>query len=139
MGREIKRVPVDFDAPLDKVWAGYLAPDDAPYNDETGEYEGWAPTEPPEGDGWQVWETVSEGSPITPVFPTAAALVDHLSTVGTTWDQRSYSWSPAKGPWRREAAEAFVASGWAPSFIAFGGHGPLLDGARDADKIAAER
>jgi hypothetical protein len=48
----------------------------------------WTGTEPPEGEGWQVWETVSEGSPITPVFPTADALIDHLATVGTTWDQR---------------------------------------------------
>ncbi len=29
----------------------------------------WKPTEPPTGDGIQVWETTSEGSPITPVFP----------------------------------------------------------------------
>lgn len=27
MGREIKRVPVDFDWPFDKVWEGYLRPD----------------------------------------------------------------------------------------------------------------
>ncbi len=28
MGREIKRVPLDFDAPLGEVWTGYLMPDD---------------------------------------------------------------------------------------------------------------
>jgi hypothetical protein len=27
MGREIKRVPLDFDWPLDKVWAGFLRPE----------------------------------------------------------------------------------------------------------------
>jgi hypothetical protein len=26
MGREVKRVPMDFDAPLDKSWAGYDMP-----------------------------------------------------------------------------------------------------------------
>lgn len=26
MGREVKRVPLDFDAPLDKVWKGYINP-----------------------------------------------------------------------------------------------------------------
>jgi len=26
-------------------------------------YTEWTPTEPPEGDGWQLWETVSEGRP----------------------------------------------------------------------------
>lgn len=28
----------------------------------------WRPTEPPVGEGYQLWETVSEGSPISPVF-----------------------------------------------------------------------
>lgn len=28
----------------------------------------WKPTEPPEGEGWQLWETVTEGSPASPVF-----------------------------------------------------------------------
>lgn len=31
-------------------------------------YENWETQEPPEGEGWQLWETVSEGSPISPVF-----------------------------------------------------------------------
>jgi hypothetical protein len=34
-------------------------------------YEAWVETPPPEGEGWQVWETVSEGSPVSPVFATA--------------------------------------------------------------------
>jgi hypothetical protein len=132
MGREIKRVAIDFDHPLDEVWPGYICPDEN-FDDATGEYIDWAPTEPPAGDGWQVWETVSEGSPITPVFPTADALVAHLSTVGTTWDQKAYVGRLAKGPWRREAAEAFVRDGWAPSFAVFGG--VMLEGARDADRF----
>jgi len=32
------------------------------------DYESWAPTAPPKGKGYQIWETVSEGSPISPVF-----------------------------------------------------------------------
>ena len=31
-------------------------------------YEGWEPIEPPEGEGIQIWENVSEGSPVSPVF-----------------------------------------------------------------------
>lgn len=89
--------------------------------------DAWERTPPPAGDGWQVWETVGEGSPITPVFPTAEALVEHLATVGTTWDHE---------PWRRTAAKRFVADGWAPSFISLG-RGPLLAGGNDADLIAA--
>jgi hypothetical protein len=38
--------------------------------------ESWKKYEPPAGDGWQLWETTSEGSPISPVFQTAEALAD---------------------------------------------------------------
>jgi hypothetical protein len=34
----------------------------------------WRPTEPPAGDGWQLWETTSDGSPVSPVFATADEL-----------------------------------------------------------------
>ncbi len=67
--------------------------------------EAWKSQDPPTGKGWQVWETVSEGSPVTPVFETAETLVDHLVSVGT-WDKA----------WTRQAAEGFVhGSGWAPT------------------------
>ena len=67
-------------------------------------YEGWHDNEcydPPAGEGWQVWETVSEGSPISPVFATSDALVTWLIGEG---------YSP-------EASRAFVKQGWAPSMI----------------------
>jgi len=32
-------------------------------------HEAWQPTEPPTGDHIQMWQTISEGSPITPPFP----------------------------------------------------------------------
>lgn len=38
------------------------------------EVEDWEPTEPPEGPGWQLWETTSEGSPQSPVFKTPGDL-----------------------------------------------------------------
>lgn len=41
--------------------------------------EAWKETEPPAGEGWQLWETVSAGSPITPVFATPEALATWLS------------------------------------------------------------
>jgi len=28
MGRELKRVPLDFDHPIDEIWPGYLMPDE---------------------------------------------------------------------------------------------------------------
>jgi hypothetical protein len=57
---------------------------------------------------WQVYETVTEGTPITPPFATAAELVEYLST------QKDFL---GQGPRSRAAAEAFVNSGWAPSMI----------------------
>ncbi|MGN6103996.1 MAG: hypothetical protein ACTHU0_02730, partial [Kofleriaceae bacterium] len=49
-------------------------------------YEEWREYEPPEGPGYQLWETTSEGSPMSPVFSTLEALcahaADHCSTFG---------------------------------------------------------
>jgi hypothetical protein len=36
--------------------------------------EAWRPTEPPAGVGWQLWETVGDGSPISPVHATMEEL-----------------------------------------------------------------
>lgn len=41
--------------------------------------EAWTPTEPPAGEGWQMWETVSEGSPISPVLETPEQLAAWLA------------------------------------------------------------
>lgn len=38
--------------------------------------------EPPKGEGYQLWETVSEGSPISPVFASAEEMIDHLVAGG---------------------------------------------------------
>ena len=71
-------------------------------------YEAWAKIEPPAGDGWQMWETVSEGSPVSPVFASADELV--------AWLVESEGYSP-------QSARSFVESGWAPSLIAVSGVG----------------
>ena len=90
---------------------------------------GWQhPTEPnpPDELGWCLYETVSEGSPVTPVFATAEELIEHLATEGIDWDHK---------PYRREAAEALVRSGHSMgSFVVAGGQ--LFDGARDLDLLA---
>jgi hypothetical protein len=77
--------------------------------------------------GWCLYETVSEGTPVTPVFATAEELIDHLATVGMDYDQQ---------PMRRAAAEALVRSGYsAGSFMTVGNM--LYDGAKDLDLIEA--
>lgn len=130
MGREIKRVPVDFDWPLEKRWWGFENPEQKRCtctintkivpDPDCGLCDGEGITveliPPPEGEGWQVWETVSEGSPVTPVFPTKEALVDYLAANGDTWCQKR-----GENPPSREAAQAFVDGGWVPSMVMVGG------------------
>ena len=41
-------------------------------------HEEWEKQEPPEGDGYQIWENVSEGSPISPVFDTPEKLAQWM-------------------------------------------------------------
>lgn len=79
-------------------------------------HDEWESIEPPAGEGWQVWETVSEGSPVTPVFATAAELVEHLVAGGDAWDRKR----GASG-WSRKDAEAFVRRGGAPTMLGAGG------------------
>lgn len=67
---------------------------------------------PEEMTWFQMYETVSEGTPVTPAFATAEELVDYLVTNGTFWDQHR----GVRG-WTRKNAEAFVKAGWAPTLI----------------------
>ncbi len=87
------------------------------------ENEAWEAKELPIGDWWQVWENVSEGSPITPAFATKEELVDYLVNYG---EQGSGE------VWRREAAEKFVGVGHAFSMVVK--NNEVLDGSKDCDK-----
>jgi hypothetical protein len=66
---------------------------------------------------FQVYETVSEGTPVTPPFATKEELVNYLATYGDFWDQKR-----GHGAWNRITAEKFVADGWAPSMIVTNEH-----------------
>jgi len=61
---------------------------------------------------YQMYETVSEGTPVTPHFATKEELVEYLVRHGEFGDSE---------PWGREAAEAFVKEEWAPSLVITGG------------------
>lgn len=52
---------------------------------QRAEAEAWESIDPPTGDGWQLWTTTSEGSPMTPVFATPEALAEHCETARVSW------------------------------------------------------
>lgn len=47
-------------------------------------YEAWEPTEPTEGEGYQLWETITEGSPQSPVFASLDELCEWCAEHATT-------------------------------------------------------
>lgn len=102
MGREVKRVPLDFDYPLHKVWYGYqigfchegytegcarcrefarvmgipmIKFDYAP-DEPCPDWKKYFKVDPPTGEGFQLWETTTEGAPVSPIFKTAEELAD---------------------------------------------------------------
>ena len=82
-------------------WSGD-PPDRAYYRTYSDEEATW----------FQLYETVSEGTPLSPPFATKEELAKHLAEHGDDWK---------KIPWGIEKATAFVESGWAPSFVVAGG------------------
>lgn len=75
---------------------------------------------------YQMYETVSEGTPVSPVFASLQELEDWLVENG--------DWKPAhwpQGPMSREAASAFCGTGWACSMVITAG-GKTLSGAETA-------
>lgn len=157
MGREIRRVPANWQHPTVKPendpyrhggyqpmydrtfaeaaadwkaefakWEAGERPSYCEGDDRNLEYWEWDSTPPvrdyyrpwsdEEATWFQCWETVSEGTPVSPPFATQEELIEYLATKGDFWDQKRGD--PA---WGRQAAERFVRAGWAPSIIMQGG------------------
>jgi hypothetical protein len=102
--------------PKPEFWEYHGMPPDREY---------YRPWKNEEATWYQVWETVSEGTPVTPPFATKEELIDYLVANGDFWDQKRRQ-EQKQGrhismncePWSRKAAEAFVnGPGWAPSAI----------------------
>ena len=133
MGREIRRVPLDFDFPLDESYADYehdkhrnvCKPGSACYQNEHEDAPYWRDTLP-KGEGWQLWQTVSDG-PISPVFATPEELIDWMSRPVPEhrrlfYAPEAYPPNPGAQGWARETARRFVlGSGWLPSGVIAGG------------------
>jgi hypothetical protein len=78
------------------------------YSGQRADADAWERFEPPAGEGWQLWETVSEGSPISPVFASAEELTRWISELPSS----DLSYAPL------DAARKFITAGWAPSLVA---------------------
>lgn len=143
MSREVKRVQMNFDWPLKKTWWGYLLPPSyvqCEYREEgkhdgcsicygEGYVDGGMKVDPPSGQGYQMWETTSEGSAISPVFETAEELAQWLADTGaSTFADMTTSYESwlamIQGP------------GWAPSAIIASGEG-LMSGVEGIAKLDA--
>jgi hypothetical protein len=84
-----------------------------PTPEQQAAYDAWSPAEIPTGEGWQLWETISDGGPVSLVFDNAEALAVWLSTPSAGRERMS----------SLDAARRFVAAGWAPSGADQGGSG----------------
>lgn len=96
-------------------WAG-SHPDRDDYVDYKDEEPTW----------WQAYETVSEGTPVSPPFETKEELIQYLADNGDFWDQKRCKepkWAslwggiPGVSAWGIEKATAFVNAAWAPSMV----------------------
>lgn len=162
MGREVRRVPPNWDHPktIDddgqerlqpmydqtfadavKEWkegyaaweAGdrpfYAAPDaeywdhEGPPPEDRAMYRPWSDEE---ATWFQLWQTVSEGTPVSPPFATKEELAQYLAEHGDFWDQkramepdtaRLFGIPFGQPGWGYERARAFVNAGWAPSMM----------------------
>lgn len=76
------------------------------YEGQAADTAAWEHTEPPTGNGWQLWETVTEGSPISPVCPTAEDLAIWMSSTANPRDRDRVPY---------DAALRFIHAGWAPT------------------------
>lgn len=77
-------------------------------------HKAWESFGPPVGEGWQAWETTSEGSPISPVFATPEDLARWLADTGaSSFGSRTATYE--------QWLKFIQGPGWAPSAVSQGG------------------
>lgn len=97
------------------------------YPGQDADAAAWAPTDPPAGDGWQMWETVSEGSPISPAFATPEELATWMLSHPHLGANLSFDQALQ---FVTEVGSSFG------SFVSIGGE--FLDGTSAALRVASE-
>lgn len=88
-------------------------------------YEAWEDTQPPAGEGWQMWETVSEGSPISPVCKTPEELARYMA---------DNPWGATHGNYHQWLA--MIKAGWDPSMVVQ--DGKVMSGVEAVSEMAKE-
>lgn len=133
MGRELKRVPMNFNYQKHSVWYGFYLEVSTCMGDKHCEqcremarikeipmtsygcpdYDKYLAEPlgklkellaPPAGDGYQLWETTSEGSPVSPVFATLDELCEWCEKNATTFG----SWKASKSEWKEMLSNDMV-------------------------------
>jgi hypothetical protein len=76
------------------------------WNDPRNEFlsRRWKPFDPPKGDGFQLWETTSEGSPVSPVFTSLDELSEWCADNATTFGSSRAS----KESWKEMLGDGIV-------------------------------
>jgi len=145
MGREIRMVPPNWEHPkkddggyepmldedmgsaLDRWIEEYQLWQKGEHPSQNADYEYWEwEGDPPQSDWYrpkftekptwyQVYETVSEGTPVTPPLETKEKLIEYLVAHGDFWDQ-----ARGHGGWSYENAKQFVERGFAMSAMIVG-------------------
>lgn len=134
MGHEIMRVPPEFSFPIGKSYPPWSFGRHCEACDAESHRGCAYQRRPPTGDGWQLWETVSD-APLSPVFETAEMLIGWMSKPvplrdRKPWRPEAYPPNPWAQGWSPAAAAALVnGDGWMPSGIIEG------DRALSADEI----
>jgi hypothetical protein len=163
MGREIRKVPADWNHPKKEngsyhpmfddnfnsacqKWYAECIKNNGKATDASGAWFHECKGDPPNIDthrirDWtteeathiQMYETVSEGTPVSPVFATREELIDYLCVHGDFWDQQRRKEGCTLircTPWSRQNAISFVNSSFALSGIITNGkmYGPSEQG-----------
>lgn len=146
MGREVKRVPLDFDWPMKKVWGGFLRPDEnepvkcipcdgTGQNPETKRLsEDWYDSAGFQTRWWYDYETGIDGEPAKgppwKIFGQTRAWqydltqeeVDHLIAKGRLSDLVS-TWDPVAREWKRDPSKPWPTAAQVNRQMQFGfGH-----------------
>jgi len=82
-------------------------------------HDTWEKIEPAEGIGYQIWETVTEGSPITPVFETPEELAEWAA---------ANPYGADDGTTKEQWLKFILGPGWAPSAVGNPITGELMTG-----------